>query len=208
MQTPTLTRFNDRFLRECHSNVRLSTHCIFYRSDHSTQLKCESLCEIATAPRESQDAESQNLVFTFQLITEQSWVKIFLLSFENRSQNVPLHTPKLYNCATFQPAIPKTWKECFYTKEYMSVNFEGEWLPSDFKAVINLRVHFKIFQHRRGRSYRWIAAILASARVQISCSGHLKVALPKEKSRDQGGRGHQFSTLVVKGFTVQQRSLL
>ena len=100
-------------------------NCTFYRSDQSTQLKCESLCEIATAPRVSQDAESQNLVFIFQLSTVQIWVKIFLLSFENHSHNVPLHTPKLYNCAIFQPAIPKTWLECFYTKVYRADGVDG-----------------------------------------------------------------------------------
>ena len=45
-------------------------------------------------------------------------VKTFLLSFENHSQNVPLPTPKLHCCAIFQPAIPESWQECFYTTLY------------------------------------------------------------------------------------------
>ena len=44
-----------------------------------------------------------------------SCVKTFLISSEGNPQNVPLPTPKLHNDAIFQPAIPKTWQECFYT---------------------------------------------------------------------------------------------
>ena len=45
----------------------------------------------------------------------QSCVKTLLLSVENRTQNVPLPTPKLHYGAIFQPTIPKTWQECSYT---------------------------------------------------------------------------------------------
>ena len=45
----------------------------------------------------------------------QCCVKTFLLSFENRSQNVPLPTQKLQYGTIFQPAIHKTWQDCFYT---------------------------------------------------------------------------------------------
>ena len=48
----------------------------------------------------------------------QSCVKTFLLSFENHSQHVLLPTPKLHYGAIFQPAIPETWQECFYTNLY------------------------------------------------------------------------------------------
>ena len=48
----------------------------------------------------------------------QSCVKTFLLSFENHSGSVPLPTPKLHYGSIFQPAIPKTWQECFYTTLY------------------------------------------------------------------------------------------
>ena len=47
-------------------------------------------------------------------LEKQSCVKIFLISFENYPQNVPLPTPKMHYGATFQPAVPKTWQECFY----------------------------------------------------------------------------------------------
>ena len=42
----------------------------------------------------------------------QSCVKTFL------PQNVPLLTPKIHYGALFQPAIPKTRQECFYTTLY------------------------------------------------------------------------------------------
>ena len=45
--------------------------------------------------------------------TVQSCVNPFLLSFENRSQNVPLPTPNLHNGAIIHPAIPETWHEGF-----------------------------------------------------------------------------------------------
>ena len=47
-------------------------------------------------------------------------VKTLLLSSRNYTQNVPLPTPKIYCDAIFHPAIPETWKECFYTTLYAS----------------------------------------------------------------------------------------
>ena len=49
----------------------------------------------------------------------QSCVKTFLLSSENHSQYVLLPTPKLHYGTFFQPAIPETWQECFYTTPYV-----------------------------------------------------------------------------------------
>ena len=47
-----------------------------------------------------------------------SLVTTFLLSFENDCQYLPPPTSKLHYGAVFQPAIPKTWQECFYTTLY------------------------------------------------------------------------------------------
>ena len=58
------------------------------------------------------------VVSTHWWINIQSYVKIFLLNSENNPQNVPLLTPKLYYGTNFQPAIPKTWQEPFYTTLY------------------------------------------------------------------------------------------
>ena len=44
--------------------------------------------------------------------------KISLLSSKNHPQNVPPPTTKLQYGAIFQPAIPETWQECFYTTLY------------------------------------------------------------------------------------------
>ena len=44
----------------------------------------------------------------------QSCLETFLLSSENDSKNVWLITPKTHYGTIFQPAIPKTWQECFY----------------------------------------------------------------------------------------------
>ena len=45
--------------------------------------------------------------------TIQSCVKTFLLSFENHTQKVLLHIPKLHYGAIFQPSIPETLQKCF-----------------------------------------------------------------------------------------------
>ena len=55
----------------------------------------------------------------------QSCVKTFLLSSENCPQNVPLLTPKLHFGAIFQPSVPKTWQECFYTTLYIHAEGRG-----------------------------------------------------------------------------------
>ena len=49
----------------------------------------------------------------------QSWVKTFLLRSENQPQNVPFCPPKMHYGKIFQPAIPETCQECFYTTLYM-----------------------------------------------------------------------------------------
>ena len=51
----------------------------------------------------------------------QSCVKTFLLSFEIHSQNIPLPTPKVHHGAIFQPAIPETWQESFFTTLYLAL---------------------------------------------------------------------------------------
>ena len=48
----------------------------------------------------------------------QSCVKTFLISSETHPQNLPLPTLKMHFDATFQPAIPGTWQEYFYTTLY------------------------------------------------------------------------------------------
>ena len=53
--------------------------------------------------------------YYWRYVFTNSCVKTCVLSFENHSQNVPLLTTKLHYHTIFQPAIPKTWQECFYT---------------------------------------------------------------------------------------------
>ena len=59
----------------------------------------------------------------------QSCVKTFLVSSENQTQNVPQSTPKMHYGAIFQPAIPATWRECFYTTLYNTPPKNGKYLP-------------------------------------------------------------------------------
>ena len=49
----------------------------------------------------------------------QSCVKTFLPSSENHPKNVPLPTPNMHYGTICQPAIPRTWQECFYTIRYI-----------------------------------------------------------------------------------------
>ena len=58
------------------------------------------------------------LLRSIPFLSIQSCVKIFLPSPENYPQNVPLPTPKLHLSAIFQPALPETRRECFYTALY------------------------------------------------------------------------------------------
>ena len=54
------------------------------------------------------DGEEDPQLCALPIKKVQSCVNLFLLSFENHSQNVPLPTPKLYYGAIFQLDFPKT----------------------------------------------------------------------------------------------------